>query len=451
MTGKIFGTDGIRGKANEYPMTAEMALRVGKAVALFFRKKNKRDRHRIVIGKDTRLSGYMLETALTSGIVSEGVNVLLVGPMPTPAISHLTKSMGCDAGIVISASHNPSEDNGIKVFDTMGYKLGEKAEGEIEPLIHSIKPEKGAAVPQIGKAYRIKDARGRYIEFAKNSIENSSLSGLKAVLDCANGAAYSIAPKVFSELGADTIVLNNKPDGVNINLGCGAMHPEVIQKAVKENKADIGIAFDGDADRLIVCDENSRIVDGDAILAIFATQLKKAGRLASSTVVGTSMSNLGLDKAMEKLGVKVVRAKVGDKYVIEEMKKKGVELGGEQSGHIIFREHSSTGDGIVCALQLARIMKESGKKLSELASIIERFPQKLVNIDVREKKPFEEMKKVKEAIKKAEKELGKNGRVVVRYSGTENKARVMIEAKEIGQVERLTEEIASEIREEIGK
>lgn len=448
--GKVFGTDGIRGKANIYPMTPEMALRIGKAVALYFQKKNKREKHRIVIGKDTRLSGYMLETALTSGIVAMGVDSFLVGPMPTPAISHLTKSMNCDAGIVISASHNPSEDNGIKIFDTQGYKLDEKAEEEIESLILSRELNSQATGHSIGKAYRVNDARGRYIEFAKNSIDNTPLDGLKVVLDCANGAAYHIAPQVFSELGAETIVLNAEPNGYNINRNCGALHPEVIKSAVKQNNADIGIAFDGDADRVIVCDENSKLVDGDTILAIFATHLKKNGKLPSNTVVATVMSNLGLEKAMEKIGVKLIRTSVGDKHVIDEMKRHSYELGGEQSGHIIFREYSSTGDGIVCALQLARIMKESNKKLSALVPVLERFPQELVNIDIKEKVPFDRMSRVKKAIEKAEKELGENGRVLVRYSGTENKARVMVEASKEETVKRIAREIASEIKREIG-
>ncbi|MCX6801575.1 MAG: phosphoglucosamine mutase [Candidatus Diapherotrites archaeon] len=449
--GKVFGTDGIRGKANTYPMTPEMALRVGKAVALYFQKKNSREKHRIVIGKDTRLSGYMLETALTSGIVSMGVDTFLVGPMPTPAISHLTKSMNCDAGIVISASHNPSEDNGIKIFDTQGFKLDEKAEAEIEAMVLSEELNSSASPHSIGKAYRIDDAKGRYIEFAKNSAGNIPLSGLKVVLDCANGAAYHIAPDVFSELGAETTVLNDKPDGYNINKDCGALHPEVIQEAVKKQKADIGIALDGDADRVIVCDEKGNIVDGDAIMAIFASDLLKKGKLASKTIVATVMSNIGLEKAMGKLGIKIIRAQVGDKYVIDELRKGNFELGGEQSGHIIFREYSSTGDGIVCALQVARIIKETGRPLSSLAAIMEKFPQILVNIEVKEKRPFEKMPAVKKAMEEAETELGKNGRILVRYSGTENKARVMVEAKDKKTVERIAEKIASEIRREVGK
>jgi len=445
---KVFGTDGIRGKANVWPMTPEVALRVGKAVALFFREKNGKQKHRVVIGKDTRLSGYMLETALTSGIVSMGVDVLLVGPMPTPAISHLTKSMNCDAGIVISASHNPAEDNGIKLFDSNGFKLNEQTEQEIEKLILS--KELNSDSGEIGKATRIDDAKGRYIGFIKDSIDNLPLNGLKIVIDCANGAGYHIAPDVFSELGAETIVLNNKPNGKNINLNCGAMHPEVIMNAVKEHGADFGVALDGDADRLIVCDEKSNLVDGDAILAVFARDLKEKGKLESGKVAGTVMSNLGLIKALEKMGLELIPAKVGDKFVIEEMRKQELELGGEQSGHIIFREFSSTGDGILCAVQLARIAKQSGKKLSDIAVLVEKFPQKLVNIEVKEKKPLMGISSVKQVIEAAERKLEGKGRILVRYSGTENKVRVMVEA-ETADLLSLTDKVAGVIESELGK
>jgi len=447
---KIFGTDGIRGKANVYPMTPEMALRVGKAVALYFKEKNNRKKHSIVIGKDTRLSGYMLETALTSGIVSMGVDVFLVGPMPTPAISHLTKSLNCDAGIVISASHNPSEDNGIKIFNTRGFKLAEEAELAIERMILSRELKPVAQSHAIGKAHRVNDARGRYIEFAKNSIENTRLNGLKIVIDCANGAAYHIAPQVFSELGAETIVLNNKPDGFNINRNCGALHPSAMREAVKKERADIGIALDGDADRLIVCDENGRIVDGDALLAIFAKYLLEKEMLPSKKVVVTVMSNLGLHKAMEELGIKVVVADVGDKHVIDEMQKNNCELGGEQSGHIIFSHYSATGDGIISALQLARILAETGKSLSSLPPFLERFPQELVSVKVKEKKPLEKMPLAVKEIESAKMKLGENGRVIVRYSGTENKARVMVEGKNKNTVKKLAEGIALAIRKETG-
>ena len=419
MERKIFGTDGIRGVANQYPMTPEMALSLGKAIAQFFMKKNGKT-VKVVIGKDTRLSGYMLESALQSGLVSMGARVLLVGPMPTPAIADLTKSLNANAGIVISASHNPAQDNGIKIFNCKGFKLTDAQEKEIEQLIFN----KEINGTQIGKAFRIDDAKGRYIEFAKASIKSLSLKGLKIVLDCANGAAYHIAPEIFSELGAEVVTLNNQPDGLNINLECGATHPEVIQKAVVKEKADLGIALDGDADRVIVCDEKGKLVDGDHIIAICALHLKEKDRLKNNAVTVTVMSNAGFNEAMEKAGIKVYRAAVGDRYVLELMQKEGSNLGGEQSGHIIFSDYATTGDGIITALQLMSIMKTKGKKLSELASVMTTYPQELINIKVKEKKPLDELKSVQEKIKQAEEKLGKSGRVLVRYSGTENKARV---------------------------
>ncbi len=448
---KVFGTDGIRGKANKHPMTPEMCVQVGKAVALYFRKKNNREKHRIVIGKDTRLSGYMIESALTAGIISMGVDVLLVGPMPTPAVSHLTKSLNCDAGIVISASHNPAEDNGIKIFDTKGYKLSESIEAKIEELIFSTELESVLEGTKLGKAYRVKDARGRYIEFTKQSISSMPLNGLKIVLDCANGAAYSIAPSVFSELGAKTIVLNDKPNGLNINKECGALHPELICKKVKEHNADFGIALDGDADRLIVCDELGNIVDGDQLLAIFAIHFLKKSRLENKKIIATQMSNLGLDIALKKFGIKVERVKVGDKYVMEAMRKNHTVLGGEQSGHIIFKDYSVTGDGIISALQLAAILQESGKKLSELSKIVKKNPQVLINVPVKEKKPFEEISTIQESIEKAKKELSGKGRVLVRYSGTEKLARIMIEGKNEKRIKKIANQIALAIKKEVGE
>ncbi len=448
---KVFGTDGIRGKANKHPMTPEMCVQVGKAVALYFRKKNNREKHRIVIGKDTRLSGYMIESALTAGIISMGVDVLLVGPMPTPAVSHLTKSLNCDAGIVISASHNPAEDNGIKIFDTKGYKLSESIEAKIEELIFSTELESVLEGTKLGKAYRVKDARGRYIEFTKQSISSTPLNGLKIVLDCANGAAYSIAPSVFSELGAKTIVLNDKPNGLNINKECGALHPELICKKVKEHNADFGIALDGDADRLIVCDELGNIVDGDQLLAIFAIHFLKKSRLENKKIIATQMSNLGLDIALKKFGIKVERVKVGDKYVMEAMRKNHAVLGGEQSGHIIFKDYSVTGDGIISALQLAAILQESGKKLSELSKIVKKNPQVLINVPVKEKKPFEEISTIQESIEKAKKELSGKGRVLVRYSGTEKLARIMIEGKNEKRIKKIANQIALAIKKEVGE
>ncbi len=447
---KIFGTDGVRGKANVHPMTPEMVLQIGKAVAYSLKEKNRKERYKIVIGKDTRLSGYMIESALTSGICSAGVDVFLVGPMPTPAIAHLTKSLNADAGIVISASHNPAEDNGIKIFSADGYKLPDKIEEEIENLIERGINSEHINGDQIGKAYRVDDARGRYIEFAKSSIDNMSLRGLTIVLDCANGAAYSVAPKIFSELGAKVIVLNDQPNGLNINLNCGALYPDVIKEEVLENDADIGIAFDGDADRVIVCDENGKNVDGDHILAICAVNMKNTGKLKKNTIVATVMSNMGLDEAMEEHEINVIKTPVGDRYVIEEMRKGGYVLGGEQSGHIIFKEYSTTGDGIITALQLLKIMKTENKKLSELSKVMRKYPQALINVEVRHKKDLNSIPVVSEKIKEAEKILGDSGRILVRYSGTQNVCRIMVEGKNETKVSKLAKEVAAVIKEELG-
>ncbi|MBI2136522.1 phosphoglucosamine mutase [Candidatus Woesearchaeota archaeon] len=448
---KIFGTDGIRGKANTYPMTPEMALRVGKAAAIVFRDQNKKEKHKVVIGKDTRLSGYIFETALTAGLCSMGVDVYLVGPMPTPAVAQLTKSLNADAGIMISASHNPATDNGIKLFARDGYKLPDSVEHEMEKLLLSEHIASDHIQGDlIGKAFRINDARGRYIEYAKSTIKSMSLKGLKIVVDCANGAAYQVAQVIFSELGAEVIALNMQPDGLNINLNCGAMHPEIVATEVKKQKADIGIALDGDADRVIFVDENGNEVDGDHILAIGAIDLKQKKKLVKETVVSTVMANLGFEETLAKQGIKVVKTQVGDRYVMDVLQKEGYSLGGEQSGHIIFSDYSTTGDGIITALQILRIMKQQGKKLSELASCMKSYPQILVNVKVNEKKEFDKMSKVKSSIKDAEKELGKNGRVLVRYSGTENLARIMIEGKSQKQIEKLADKISNEIRKEIG-
>ena len=447
MTKKLFGTDGIRGTANHYPMTPEMALAVGKAVARVFKKKNGKI-HQIVIGKDTRLSGYMLETALTSGIVSQGVNVLLVGPLPTPAIAKLIKSFNADAGIVISASHNPAKDNGIKIFDSNGLKLSDSLEKEIEKDIFSDENEENDT--KIGKAFRVNDSKGRYIEFAKSTINNLSLSDLKIVLDCANGASYNTAPIILNELNSELTVLNITPDGHNINLNCGALFPKVIQEEVKKLNADIGIALDGDADRIIVCDESGEIVDGDQIMAICAIELKKEKKLKNNAVVSTVMSNLGFRHAMQKAGINVEITKVGDRFVIERMIEKGINFGGEQSGHIIFLDYSTTGDGIITALQLLKIMKKTGKKLSELSSGMEKLPQVLINVKVKEKKAIEELKGVNQKIKEIENTLLDQGRVLVRYSGTESICRVMIEGKNQNEIEDFAKIIAQEVKKEIG-
>ena len=449
---ELFGTDGVRGKANTYPIIPEIALRLGKAAAEAFKQniENSNGKRRsIIIGKDTRLSGYMLETALTSGITSMGVDVLLVGPMPTPAIAHLVRSFAADAGIMISASHNPAEDNGIKFFGRDGFKLPDKVEEQIEELALS-NNTKGDHITGglIGKAYRINDASGRYIEFSKSSIDNLSLRGLKIVLDCANGAAYLIAPKVFSELGAEVIVLNDRPDGLNINLNCGALHPEVIQKAVAEHKADIGIALDGDADRVILADENSSIVNGDAVMTMCAYELDMAGRLAKKTVVATTMSNIGLEIALKKRNIRLVRTPVGDRYVIDAMRAHGYNFGGEQCGHLVFLDHNTTGDGILTALQVLSIMKRNHRRLSELAADFKKSPQIIVNVDVREKKPFEEMPSIAKLSKEVEEKLGNTGRLVLRYSGTQNVARIMLEGHDEASIKGLAEQLAEAIKKE---
>ncbi|HJL63662.1 MAG TPA: phosphoglucosamine mutase [Candidatus Marinimicrobia bacterium] len=448
--GKLFGTDGIRGVANIFPMTPEMVLSIGKATAHVFKEKCGKEKPKFVIGKDTRLSGYMIENALASGIVSVGADVLLVGPMPTPAIAYLTKSLNADAGIVLSASHNPAEDNGIKIFSENGHKLSDNVEDEIEKYVLSgkIKTEhiKGDL---IGKAHRVDDAKERYIEFAKASVESMSMKGLRVILDCANGAAYNTAPHILSELGAEVVVLNDRPDGLNINLDCGALHPEKMMEIVKKEKAHIGIALDGDADRVIVCDEKGRSVDGDHIIAICAINMKEKGALRKNSVVVTIMANKGFDIAMAKERIKVVKTKVGDRYVVDEMRKKGYVLGGEQSGHIIFSNYTTTGDGMISALQLLRIMKERREKLSKLAECMTSLPQVLVNVDVKEKKDISKLK-VNKNIKDAESKLGEKGRVLVRYSGTQNLCRIMIEGENKREIQKIANDIAKTMKKELG-
>lgn len=448
--GKLFGTDGIRGVANRYPMTPEMALNIGKATAHVFKETCGKKHCKIVIGKDTRLSGYMLENALTAGIISGGVDVLLVDTLPTPAIAHLTQSLNADAGIVLSASHNPAEDNGIKIFRGDGFKLPDTVEVEIENYVLSEKVDtEHITGGMIGRAYRIDDVKGRYIEFAKSTVESMSLKGLKIVLDCAHGAAYNTAPQIFRELGAEVVVLNNRPDGMNINLECGALHPEKMIDVVKKEKADIGIALDGDADRVIVCDEKGRDVDGDHIIAISALYMKEKGFLDKNSVVTTIMANKGFDIAMEEKGIHVIKTKVGDRYVVDEMKKNGCVLGGEQSGHIIFLKYTTTGDGIVSALQLLRIIKEKNEKLSNLAQCMFALPQILVNIEVKEKRDLNTLHAGKK-IAEAENILGKMGRVLVRYSGTQNVCRIMIEGEDKHEIKKMADDIADAIKMEIG-
>jgi phosphoglucosamine mutase len=443
---RLFGTDGIRGVANIHPMTAEMAMQVGRGTAYIF--KNEKRRHRIVIGKDTRLSGYMLENALVAGICSMGVDVLLVGPLPTPGIAFITTSMRADAGIVISASHNPFQDNGIKIFSGDGFKLPDRQEDRIEELISSdriasLRP----TAQEVGKAFRIDDAVGRYVVYLKNSFPKEyTLEGMKIVLDCANGAAYRVAPAVFEELGAQVIAQGVEPNGENINSHCGSLHPKVVTQTVKEQGADIGISLDGDADRAIFSDERGNVVDGDQIMALCARDLRKGNRLKKNTVVATVMSNLGLEVTLKGLGVKVVRTQVGDRYVVEEMAKHGYNFGGEQSGHLIFLDYNTTGDGVLSALQVLAVMKREGKKLSELASILTPFPQVLLNVPVAHKKDPHEVPEVASLIKKVQKKLGEKGRVLVRPSGTESLIRVMVEGEKAKEIHAYAEEIADCVR-----
>ncbi len=447
--GKLFGTDGIRGVANTYPMTAEVALKVGMAIAYTCRKAGHTPR--IVIGKDTRLSGYMIEDALVSGVCSMGADALVIGVMPTPGVAFLTQSMRADAGIVISASHNPYEDNGIKIFSKTGFKLPDEKEAEIEELILSEKlNELKSPSKELGKAYRIDDARGRYIVFIKNSFPSElSLEGMKIVLDCSNGATYKVAPEVFFELGAEVINLANTPDGRNINSGCGSQHPEKMAEEVIRRGAQAGFAFDGDGDRMIAVDEKGNVLSGDQMIAICAKALKQQDKLRNNLVVTTVMSNLGFKIALKELDISHIEANVGDRYVLEEMIDKGAIIGGEDSGHIIFLDHHTTGDGIVAALQLARVMKEENRPLSGLG-VMQVFPQKLINITVKSKPDIETVPEIVSAIKLAEKALGEKGRVLVRYSGTQQMCRVMVEGPTKEETDKYCEMIAAVVRATIG-
>jgi phosphoglucosamine mutase len=443
---KLFGTDGIRGVANLEPMTSETAMQLGRAAAhLFMRRAG---RHQIVIGKDTRISGYMLESALTAGICSMGVDVLLVGPMPTPAIAFLTRSLRADAGVVISASHNAYQDNGIKFFSKDGFKLPDEMEARIEDLIVSneishLRP----TADLIGKAFRIDDAEGRYIEFAKRSLPRDlDFQGIKLVVDCANGAAYKLAPKVLRELGAKVEVIGNEPNGMNINAGCGAVHPEQLQEAVRRHKADIGIALDGDADRAIFVCELGTIIDGDHVMAALGLDLHRNGQLAKQTMVGTVMSNFGLELSMAKAGIKLLRTPVGDRYLLERMLAEGYNFGGEQSGHFIFLDHNTTGDGLISALQMISLIKRTGKPLSELAQAMSAVPQVLLNITVKQKPKLETVPDIDRAIQESERRLNGSGRVVVRYSGTEPLLRIMVEGEQDAVIREVAEDLARLVR-----
>lgn len=442
---RLFGTDGIRGRVNRHPMQPELVLRLGLAAGQYFRNGNKR--HRVVIGKDTRLSGYVFESALTSGFCAAGMDVFLVGPLPTPAISFLTRSMRADLGVVISASHNPYMDNGIKFFDKDGFKLADKVEDEIAAMVTS--PDFTWNYPaddQVGRAKKIQDSPGRYIVDLKHSFPaGMTLDGLTIVLDCAHGAAYRVAPLIFEELGARVITLGIEPDGLNINKGCGSLNPDVLASKVREHRADIGLALDGDADRLIVVDEYGKVLDGDQIMAVCADEMMARGALAGNTLVATVMSNMALEVFMQERGGRLLRTKVGDRYVVEEMRKGGYRLGGEQSGHLVFMEHSTTGDGTLAALQLLSIMVGRQKSISEIAGLLTPFPQKLVNLKVKKKMPFDEVPVIKDAVRDAEARLGMTGRVLLRYSGTEALARIMVEAQDQSLVDELCADLAEAV------
>jgi phosphoglucosamine mutase len=444
---RLFGTDGIRGRANQHPITPELTLRLGKAIAHVVQMSGAQSR-RCVIGKDTRLSGYMIESSLTSGLVSMGMDVYLVGPMPTPALARLTKSMAASAGIMITASHNPASDNGIKIFNGDGFKLSDELEVAIEKfIIGDQTTSHHVDYARMGKAYRIEDARGRYIEFAKHTIGDRSLAGLKVVLDCANGAAYYLGPLIFRELGAEVVVIGTEPDGFNINRGCGALAVERCQERVVTEDADLGIALDGDADRAIFVDRSGTIIDGDKILGLLAVSLKERGQLKGDTLVATVMSNVGLHRAMEANGIEVVTTPVGDRNVIEHMRSHDHNLGGENSGHIIMMEHATTGDGIVSALAILRIMLEKeNRDLGELTDFVEIFPYKLLNLDVREKRDLSSVPEVNAVLRECDMALGDNGRHLLRYSGTENKIRILVEAKTKREVSKWTTRIANVVK-----
>jgi phosphoglucosamine mutase len=470
---ELFGTDGVRGVANLEPMTSETALKLGRALASVLRDLashqgspasrsravsklhggvNARHQYKILIGKDTRLSGYMLETALASGITSMGADVLQVGPLPTPGVAFLTRSMRADAGVVISASHNPFQDNGIKFFSYDGFKLPDESEARMEEMILNGEADlHRPTATEIGKAFRISDAVGRYIVFLKNTFpRHLTLEGLKIVVDCAHGAAYRVAPDVLMELGAEVIPVGVQPDGENINRDCGSLYPEAARAALLEHRADLAVSLDGDGDRAVFVDERGEAVDGDQVLAICAKDMREKGILKEKTVVATVMSNLGLELALREMDAKLLRTAVGDRYVVEAMLRGGYNLGGEQSGHLIFLDHNTTGDGCLTCLQLLAIMVGSGKRLGELKKVMTRLPQVLLNVKVKEKKDFSRLPRVKDKIAAVAKKLGQRGRLLVRYSGTEPLARIMLEGENDGQIRQMAEEIAEEIRRELG-
>jgi phosphoglucosamine mutase len=451
-TRSLFGTDGIRGVANVHPMTPELALALGRAVTFVAGRGRTHPPH-VLIGKDTRLSGYMLETAIASGVTSMGGRVLLCGPVPTPAVAHLTVSMRADAGIVISASHNPYDDNGIKVFGADGFKLPDEAEAEIETLVRD--PERlgeRRTGPAIGRAMKLEDARGRYVAFVKNTFPRDlTLDGVRVVVDAAHGAAYAVAPLVFTELGAKVHAIGVRPNGTNINREVGALHPDHARGEVVRRGASIGIALDGDADRVIVIDEKGQIVDGDAVMAMCATRLKRDGELRRDTVVATVMSNLGLERALGEQGIALVRTAVGDRYVVEAMRKGGFNLGGEQSGHLIFLDHAQTGDGLIASLQVLALMIRTGQPLSELArQALERVPQVVESATLPARRPLEEMAALARCTEAVRRSLGRDGRVLVRWSGTEPKLRVMVEGPDEQRIAAMAQELLAAARQDVG-
>jgi phosphoglucosamine mutase len=440
-----FGTDGIRGQANRYPMTAEVALRVGMAAGKIFMSKDDR-RHLVVIGKDTRLSGYMIEPALVAGFASVGMDVRLFGPLPTPGVAMMTRSLRADLGVMISASHNHFADNGIKLFGPDGYKLSDERELEIESLMDQGLEEGLASPTTLGRVQRIDDCQARYVEIAKGAFPRRlSLAGLRIVIDCANGAAYKVAPEALYELGAEIIPIGVSPNGFNINEECGSTHPAAMQKAVKEYRADIGIALDGDADRLVICDEKGQVVDGDQIMALIADNWAKRDRLTGGGVVATVMSNLGLERFVKGLGLKLERTQVGDRYVMARMREGGFNLGGEQSGHIILRDFATTGDGLMAALQVLAVLKESDRPMSALARQFEPVPQKLENVRFAGGRPLDN-EAVKQAVAQAEQRLNGSGRLVIRPSGTEPLIRIMAEGDDEKLVNQLVKEIAGAVK-----
>ena len=447
---KLFGTDGMRGKVNKYPITPEIALRVGMAAAIVLKKEH-HGRNMVLIGKDTRLSGYMIESALTSGICSMGMNVTLVGPLPTPGIAFLTRALRIDAGVVISASHNPFYDNGIKFFSNNGFKLPDEIEARIEAMVKDDGLERYRAKGEnVGKAFRLDDATGRYIEYIKSTLRKGvSFEGMKVVVDCANGSAYKTTPWLLRELGAEVISIHDHPNGTNINDSCGSLHTEDLVKAVLKNKADIGVAHDGDADRVLLCDEKGRLVDGDQIMGMCAVEMHEKGELRRNTVIATVMSNIGLEIFLKKHGIGLIRTKVGDRYVVEKMQTDDYNFGGEQSGHIIFLDHNTTGDGPITAVQVLDLMKERHVPLSKLASPIKLFPQVLINVEIEKRQDIRAFPAIEDAVQQAEKTLAGKGRVLVRPSGTEPKIRVMLEGESLNTISSLGRNIAKVIKEKM--